>query len=233
MSKERRAVPEQTINDALSQQAGRVTPVISRRHARAAPQLAGRFNYTTMVRNRPCALGRWRVTTTTPHIAERIAQHLGGRVQHDLVRGLAETMTESSAVDILLAGPEDLYVGWRHAGWGVCDSGAQDQRRSCSCPADFAQRRAAAKRGYGCVPRAEIAFRLRCSAELGVFEHLSDDWSFVELVIATHMALRGLDGPAVARLEVVRTHHTLHSGRLLSYTRPVIALLDASQQVLL
>jgi len=88
-------------------------------------------------------------------------------------------------------------------------------------------RRAAAKQGRGCRPRAKVLFRLLHDQAVGVLEFVNDDWSFVELISAMQAVLSSREGrgPVRAQLGLRRSFHTLPSGMVLPYTRPVITLL--------
>jgi hypothetical protein len=195
--------------------------------AQAKAELVGRFHYIMLVRNRPRTLGAWRVTTTSPFTADRVAQLLGGDVQQDSTSGLAEILTPSSTVDILLAGPGALDIGWQRTDGSICDSATQDGPQLCICPLDLVQRRAAASQGHGCRPRAAVRFRLQDDQPAGAFDLVSEDWSFVELVTMTQAALssRETGRPVMARIDLQRSVHTLSGGIVLPYTRPVIRLL--------
>jgi hypothetical protein len=195
--------------------------------ARGEAELIGRFHYTALIHNRPRTLGTWRVTTTSPLIADCVARLLGGHVQQTSTGGVAEIMTTSSTIGILLAGPGALYIGWQRTDRSTCDGATQDDCQPCICPADFAQRRAAAKQGYGCRPHAEVRFRLQHGQTAGVFAIASEDWSFVELVTTIQAALssRETRRPVMAQVGLQRTLHTLCDGTVLPYTRPDIRLL--------
>jgi hypothetical protein len=78
--------------------------------ARAQAELVGRFHYTMLVRNRPRTLGTWRVTTTSLLTADRVARLLGGNVEQDSA-GVVEIMTDSSAIDVLLAVTRPPEIG--------------------------------------------------------------------------------------------------------------------------
>ena len=69
----------------------------------------------------------------------------------------------------------------------------------------------------------------------GVFAFVSDDWSFVELIAKAQPALssRKAGRPVRALLELRRSLHTLHSGVVLPYTRPVIMLSSDSRRTTL
>lgn len=126
--------------------------------ARAEAELVGRFHYTRLVRSRPRTLGTWRVTTTSLLTADRVARLLGGHVDQDSARDVAEIMTTSSTIVILLAGPSALDIGWQRTDGNTCDGATQDDRQSCICPADFAQRRAAAKQVKGTAVDLRLSF---------------------------------------------------------------------------
>jgi hypothetical protein len=194
--------------------------------ARGEAELIGRFHYTALIHNRPRTLGTWRVTTS-PLTADCVARLLGGHVQQTSTGGVAEIMTTSSTIGILLAGPGALYIGWQRTDRSTCDGATQDDCQPCICPADFAQRRAAAKQGYGCRPHAEVRFRLQHGQTAGVFAIASEDWSFVELVTTIQAALssRETRRPVKAQVGLQRTLHTLCDGTVLPYTRPDIRIL--------
>jgi len=187
-------------------------------------ELAGRFHSITVVRHRPRTVGTWHVTTASRLTADCLAQLLGGQVHQDHANALAEILTTTSIVDILLADSDALHIGWQRIGHGICDGTTQDNGRPCACPETIALRRAAAKQGYGCRPRAEVRFWLKGDPAMGVFDFAGEDWSFIELVTAMRAALsiRAGNRPIRARLGLRRSLHTLRSGRVLAYTRPVI-----------
>jgi hypothetical protein len=130
-----------------------------------------------------------------------------------------EVITDSAAVAILLPGADALRVRWDDVDKSACNGAAQDDDRRCTCPPTLTQRRAAAKLGLSCQPRAEIRFRLRDDPALGVFNLVSEDWSFVEQVMEIRAVLRGIGQAAAARLSLLRTMHTLRSGRVLACPR--------------
>lgn len=190
------------------------------------PRLAGRFSYNLVRRNRPRTLSTWRVTSASPHTARCLANLLGGHPQPDPVSGQVEVITTTDSLDILLAGPEALTVRWERGARHACDGITQNGGRPCACPSAYAERRALAKQGRGCQPRAEARFRLQNAPVLGTFAFAHGDWPFVGLVLMTRTELsrRKTGHPVRARLALRRTMHRLHSGRQLAYTRPVITL---------
>jgi hypothetical protein len=119
-------------------------------------ELVGRLHHVAVVRNRPRTLGTWRVTSESPRTADRIAQVLGGHIQQDPAADPAEILTTSSTIDILLTESTALYIGWQRDDKNTCDGITRDDRQVCICPADHELRRAAAKQGRGCRPRAKV-----------------------------------------------------------------------------
>jgi hypothetical protein len=188
----------------------------------------GRFHYTRVVRNCPRTLYTWRVVTTSQLTADRVAQLLGGHLEQRPRRDGIEILTTSSEVGILLSGANALYVDWQRDDGRTCDGVAEVNGQPCICPVALEQRRAAAKLGYGCRPRAAVRFRFRDDQMAGVFGFVSDDWSFVELIAMAQATLssRKAGRPVRALLELRRSLHTLQSGVVLPYTRPVIKLLS-------
>jgi hypothetical protein len=176
-----------------------------------------------MVRHRPRTLGTWRVTTTSWPTADHVAQLLGGHARQDPATGHPELLTAASTVGILLEGQDAVRIGWQRSVHGTCDGATQDDSQPCACPAGLAARRAAAKRGHGCRPRAEVRFALADDPAAGVFGFASEDWSFAELAGTLRDVLDGSRAPMRARLGLERTLHRLGSGRVLACTRPVIA----------
>jgi hypothetical protein len=136
-------------------------------------------------------------------------------------------LTTSSTIDILLTGSTALYIGWQRDDRNTCDGFTRDDRQVCICPADHELRRATARQGRGCRPCAKVLFRLLDDQAVGVLEFVNDDWSFVELVSATQAVLSSREGKGLvgAQLGLRRSLHTLPSGMVLPYTRPVITLL--------
>jgi hypothetical protein len=190
-------------------------------------ELVGRLHCVAVVRNRPRTLGTWRVTTERLRTADRIAQVLGGHIQQDPAADLTEILTASSTIDILLTESTALYIGWQRDDKNTCDGITRDDRQVCICPADHELRRAAAKQGRGCRPCARVLFRLLDDQTVGILEFVNDDWSFVELISAAQAVLSSREGrgPVRAQLGLRRSLHTLPSGMVLPYTRPVITLL--------
>jgi hypothetical protein len=188
----------------------------------------GRFHYTRVVRNCPRTLHTWRVVTTSQLTADRVAQLLGGHLEQRPRRDGIEILTTSSEVGILLSGANPLCVDWQRDDGRTCDGVAEVNGQPCICPVALEQRRAAAKLGYGCRPRAAVRFRFRDDQMAGVFGFVSDDWSFVELIAMAQATLsnRKAGRPVRALLELRRSLHTLQSGVVLPYTRPVIKLLS-------
>jgi hypothetical protein len=164
----------------------------------------GRFHYTRVVRNCPRTLHTWRVVTTSQLTADRVAQLLGGHLEQRPRRDGIEILTTSSEVGILLSGANPLCVDWQRDDGRTCDGVAEVNGQPCICPVALEHRRAAAKLGYGCRPRAAVRFRFRDDQMAGVFGFVSDDWSFVELIAMAQATLssRKAGRPVRALLEL-------------------------------
>jgi len=187
------------------------------------PPPAGRFAYTTQHRNRPRTLSTWQLTTSDPRLAAQIARLLGGQPDQQPA-GHVQLVTGTATLPILVDGPAAVRIRWLPGPDRACDGHAQDDGRPCACPAAFALRRAAAKRGHGCQPTIEVRFRLQGAAALGGFAFMSMDWSFVELAAEARARLDAAGQPVTARLDLYRTLYALRSGRELAYTRPMLVL---------
>jgi hypothetical protein len=89
---------------------------------------------TKLVRNRPRTLDTWRVVTTSQLAADRVAQLLGGHIEQDPRTDCIEILTISSAVGILLSGPNALYIDWQRDDRRACDDVTEGDRQPCICP---------------------------------------------------------------------------------------------------
>jgi hypothetical protein len=97
------------------------SPVLATNIKDGEVELVGRLHSVAVVRNRPRTLGIWRITIESPRTADRIAQVLGGRIQRDPTADLAEILTTSSTIDILLTESTALYIGWHRDDKNTCD----------------------------------------------------------------------------------------------------------------
>ncbi|HET6748629.1 MAG TPA: hypothetical protein VFL71_05145 [Actinomycetes bacterium] len=168
----------------------------------------GRFHYPKLVRNRPRTLDTWRVVTTSQLAADRVAQLLGGHIEQDPRTDCIEILTISSAVGILLSGPNALYIDWQRDDRRACDDVTEGDRQPRICPAALEQRRPSEGTAVGLAQRS--GFVSRTIRWLGVFAFVSDDWSFVELIATAQPALssRKAGRPVRAQLELRRRLHT-------------------------
>jgi hypothetical protein len=189
----------------------------------------GSFRYGGVFNRRPRVFGTWLVTSSDASILGRVAELLGGTLpdshepDHD-----PYVLTGAVEVDVLLPGLTTLEVGWCRAPGHVCDGCVQqDQRgsRPCDCPPNLDDRRAAARAGHGCRPRALVCFRLLQDPELGTFTFGTGNRAFVE------QASRALASPWTdprstrARLSIQKTPHRLRSGASVAHTWPALVLL--------
>jgi hypothetical protein len=140
---------------------------------------------------------------------------------------------ETATVEVVLSGAHALRVRWRRDGCGRrCDGSEQDKEKGCSCASlNLIDRKAAVRRGRGCVPNIEMYFRLSHDPALGLFTFTSGNWSFAEQAIKAKAALGRLAVPTRIQLGLKRTCHTLHRGRGVNYTKPTLALLCTSSPV--
>ncbi|GAB1641785.1 hypothetical protein [Krasilnikovia sp. MM14-A1259] len=199
---------------------------------RFADDLVGRFRSGYSINNRPAALTEWRVTSGDPDVAAAINELYGGdRPQTWETKGEdnIEVFTKAAKVKVILDGPSAIrqeMVLWGRAGAirrcdGVEQTGDDAKGRPCECPASFAERKEAGKRGTGCQPNITTFFRLADNPDLGRFKFTSGSWSLVKDIVATEAALASIDGPAEAWLRLEIVEYT-SAGQLRKFTKPVI-----------
>jgi hypothetical protein len=149
-----------------------------------ADQVAGRFHYATLLRNRPEVLATWRIASNLPLVLDHIAEQLGGSPRH--VGGDTWSVTTTSiAVDILLTDPGALRLRWHRDARHSCDGRTQCRyttQRPCACPSTLEERRMATRQGRGCEPQVDMLFRLLQDPTLGAFCFTSGRWSFAEVI---------------------------------------------------
>lgn len=206
-----------------------------------ADDLVGRFRSGYQINNRPASLEKWRVTTGDPDVAARITELLGGDpAQSWDTEGEdnLEVFTEAEMVRVILDSPSairsEMVLWGRSSAIRRCDGveqqgvDADDPARGqpCACPAAFADRKDAAKKGTGCQPSITVYFRLLDDPDLGRFKFTSGSWSLVRDLHATDVErqLTELGGPAIAslRLEVVEYGEGRDKRR---FIKPVIDIL--------
>lgn len=193
-----------------------------------ADQVAGRFHYATLLRNRPEVLATWRIASNLPLVLDHIAEQLGGSPRH--VGGDTWSVTTTSiAVDILLTDPGALRLRWHRDTRHSCDGRTQCRyttQRPCACPSTLEERRMATRQGRGCEPQVDMLFRLLQDPTLGAFCFTSGRWSFAEEAIEALQALRTHRRQAHARLNLQRVSYILASGQRISCTRPTVTVLE-------
>lgn len=203
-----------------------------------ADDIVGRFRSGKTEGNRPVSLAEWRVTTGDPAVANEVSELLGGEVAEWETTGedSLEVLTTSARVSILVDGADAITS--RMVLWGangtrihVCD-GVEflepEERRGqpCGCPALLAERKAAAKAGYGPKPDVSVRFRLAERPELGYFRFSSASWDLVRVLHEIENALDAVDGPARCTLSLELVEFTPKggpmAGRKVAYRKPVV-----------
>ncbi|MDG4801739.1 hypothetical protein [Micromonospora sp. WMMD980] len=204
-----------------------------------ANDLVGRFRSGYQVNGRPASLEKWRVTTGDPEVANEVRQLFGGdKPQQWETQGEdnLEVFTDSPKVKIVLDGPtairQEMVLWGRSGAIRRCDGMEQTgvdkdddaKGRPCECPASYADRKAAAKKGTGCTPSTTLYFTLADAPELGKFRFNSGSWSLVRDIVTAEARLAEIDGPAVAYLglEVVEFEA---GGQKRIFTKPVVDVL--------
>ena len=193
-----------------------------------ADQVAGRFHYATLLRNRPEVLATWRVTSNQPLVLDHIAEQLGGSPQH-VGDDTWSVTTTSIAVDILLSNPGALRLRWRRDARHSCDGRTQCQyttQRPCACPPSLQARRIATREGRGCEPQVDMLFRLLQDPTLGAFCFTTGSWWFAEEAFEARQELHTYRRHAHARLDLQRVSYTLASGQGISCTRPTVTVVE-------
>jgi hypothetical protein len=201
MSRERHTVPMSTAAESESRVVGRLRL--------ASPQ-------------RDYPHSTWRIVLSDPHVAPVVAGLLGSRARPRRGDGIADLVTDTVEIELLLASADAIRISWHH-GMRRCD-GVASADPACTCPAGFAARKRTAWSGRGCVPRVQVLGRLACAPHLGIFEFVSGNWRFAEEAAVVTAALRQRRAPAHAVLGLARSDHTLPSGRRVLDTRASLTL---------
>lgn len=209
---------------------------------RFADDIVGRFRSGAQVNNRPLSLDEWRVTTGDPEVAEIIGDKLGVETgpQEWATEGEdnLEVYTTSTEVDVILDGPSAIQTAM--ALWGrnglihKCDgetvSAGQGEGDPCPMAGKtVAERKDAAKAGYGCAPSIQVYFRLADEPELGKFKFSSGSWTFAGEVPDAEAALAKIEGPARAKLALEVVEYDTKAGRHVRYTKPVVTILGPAE----
>jgi hypothetical protein len=198
---------------------------------------AGRFRAGMQLNNRPMSLKEWRVTTGDPAVADAIAEAFGGtpeRWETSKADSL-QVLTETDSVKVIVDSAD--AVTFRMALFGangkpthLCDGvefiDAEDPRygNPCACPTSLAERKAAAKAGYGPKPDQSILFQLADYPELGQFRLSTASWDFMKALEGVWADLDAITGPAVATLSLELVQFTTKAGVDVAYRKPVLAV---------
>jgi Recombination directionality factor-like len=208
------------------------TPAGSSATNRVAAEPIGRLGFGLLRNGRPETLTTWRISARDPEVVARVAALFRGmpRKSTDADEYEWHVVTETATVVVILSGPHALHVCWRRDGFGRrCGGSEQGRAARCACSLrSLAERKAAARRGHGCVPNIEMSFQLVDDPTLGVFKFVSGNWSFAEQAVVTEAVLGNLAVPTLIQLGLKQTHHILRGGRSVTYTRPTLAVLGPS-----
>lgn len=202
---------------------------------RKSDDIVGKFRSGTQVNGKPMSLDAWRVTSGDPEVMTYIAETYGAKTgpQEWTTEGedKIEVFTETDEVDVILDGPRSIQTAM--ALWGrnglihKCDGEtvSSGQGEGGPCPMagkSVAERKEAAKAGYGCSPSIQVYFRLAESQDLGKFMFSSGSWGLAGEVEDVEKALAAIDGPTRATLRLELVEYTTKAGRAVSYRYPVI-----------
>jgi hypothetical protein len=209
------------------------TPAGSSATNRVAAEAIGRLGFGLLRNGRPETLTTWRISARDPEVVARVAALFRGmpRKSTDADEYEWHVVTETATVVVILSGPHALHVCWRRDGFGRrCGGSEQGSGARCACGSlrSLAERKAAARRGHGCVPNIEMSFQLVDDPTLGMFTFVSGNWSFAEQAVMTEAVLGNLAVPTLIQLSLKQTRHVLRGGRSVTYTRPTLTVLSTS-----
>jgi hypothetical protein len=197
-------------------------------------QAVGQFGFGLLRNARPETLSTWRISARKPEVVARVGMLFGGMPWGDVDPDeyVWHVVIDTATVEVVLSGAHALRVRWRRDGCGRRCDGSDQGKEYCSCASlNLMDRKAAVRRGHGCVPNIEMSFRLSNDPALGLFTFTSGNWSFAEQAINAKAALGRLAVPTRIQLGLERTCHTLHRGRGVNYTKPTLALLGTLSPV--
>lgn len=148
------------------------TPAGSSAMNRVAAEPIGRLGFGLLRNGRPETLTTWRITARDPEVVARLAALFRGMPGKSTDADEYEwhVVTETATVAVILSGPHALHVCWRRDGFGRrCGGSEQGRGARCTCGSlrSLAERKAAARRGHGCVPNIEMSFQLVDDPTLG------------------------------------------------------------------
>lgn len=197
----------------------------------------GRFRAGMQLNDRPVSLAEWRVTTGDPAVADQIAASFGGAVEewNTTKADRLQVLTDHAEVPVVVDSADD--VTFRMALFGAngkpshaCDGvefiDSEDPRfgKECGCPTSLAERKAAAKAGYGPKPDNGIVFRLAGLEGLGKFRLSSASWDFMKAIEGVWADLDAIEGPAKCTLRLELVSFTTKSGIDVNYRKPVLVV---------
>lgn len=223
------------------------------KRASFSEDLVGRFRSGYQVDNGkrkvPVALTEWRVTTGDPEVAEKVASLLDGDEPQEwdaTGEDFLEVFTKATSVDVLLENEKAVRTAMvlRNREGKIVRSGdgeviryPEDQAGQPDPQAGqtLAERKQAARDGFGATPEIDVYFRLADDPDLGLFKFHSGSWSF-----ASDLAYHDVEGRIVDAYEdsdgaPVRASLSLEHvefiakngprrGQTVSYTKPVLTV---------
>lgn len=205
----------------------------ARPKARFSDDIVGRFRSGTLLNNRPMALDEWRITTGDPEVARAVRELFGGDAPQQWETQSEEKLevfTDARKVAIILDGPGALRTGM--ALWGrngiihSCDGEVTTDGTPCPMAGkSVAERKEAAKAGYGCEPSIQLYFKLEGHEDLGKFKFFTGSWTFAAVIDQAEDALADIDGPARATLALEVVEFDTKAGKHVRYTKPVLKVL--------
>lgn len=206
---------------------------------RTSSDIVGRFRAGQQINGKPHALQEWRVTTSDPDVADRIAELLGGTPEDWETKSAQniEVLTSAHEVRIILEAPRGVHTDLGVKGGdgklirrcdGVTQLGCSDddpaKGKDCQCPEDYQGRKAAADKGWGCSPNIAIYFVLEEDSGLGKFAFYSQSWNFAKELVAVEEELESLTGPIAATFGLEVISFTAKDGTPIRYTKPYLKL---------
>lgn len=212
----------------------------ARPRERFADDVVGRFRSGKLIDGLPAALDKWRVTTGDPDVAKGIATLLDGEAPKPWKttgEDNLEIITQAKKVAIELDGPSAFIP--KMALWGrnntlihTCDGETTDEGTPCPMAGKtVAERKEAAKAGFGCSPNITLVFKLAERPDLGKFRFNTGSWSMAAEADDIDAAIKekGGGGPVSGALEIEHVEYTTKKGREVSYNRPVITVTGGTE----
>jgi hypothetical protein len=222
-----------------------------------ADDIVGRFRSGYQVDNGkkkvPVALTEWRVTTGDPEVAEAIASLLNGDEPQEWDASgedNLEVFTKAAEVEVILENAKALRTAMvlRNREGKIIRSGdgetiryPEDQAGNPDPQAGqtLAERKQAARDGYGAVPEIDVYFRLAANEDLGLFKFHSGSWSFasdlayhdvegqIEDIVEDNDGARVRATLSLEKVEFVAKNGP-RAGQTVSYTKPVLKVKGAA-----